>query len=78
MGVGVINQICSMMIDHCVSGLGLHRVVLEAAVDNTASCKVAESLGIRLEGVIKDRELLYGSYVDANLYSITGPEWVQK
>lgn len=78
MGGGVITQSCSRMIDHCFSDLGLHRFVLEAAVDNTASCKVAERLGMRLEGVIKDRELLYGSYLDANLYSITGTEWAQK
>ena len=28
-----------------------------------------------LLGVLKDRELLYGEYVDAALYAITAPEW---
>jgi len=64
--------------DHCFDDLEFHRFVLEAATDNTASRAVAERLGMRLEGITKDREWLYDHYVDAALYAITAPEWRQR
>jgi len=36
---------------------------------------VAERLGMRLEGITKDREWLYDHYVDSALYAIIAPEW---
>ena len=52
--------------------------MLEAAVDNIPSCEIAERIGMRLEGITKDREWLYDHYVDAKLFAITKPEWDQK
>jgi ribosomal-protein-serine acetyltransferase len=63
------------MIENLISINGIHRFVIEVAINNNSSRKVAERLGMRLEGVIKDRELLYGKYVDAAMYAITAPEW---
>ena len=45
------------------------------SVENIASCRVAEKLGLRLEGVTKDREWLYDRFLDANLYAVTKPDW---
>ena len=75
-GKGIATRCCSRLIDHCFNDLNLHRFVLEAAIENIASCRVAEKLGMRLEGVIKDREWLYDRFLDANLYAVTKPEWV--
>jgi ribosomal-protein-serine acetyltransferase len=61
--------------EHCFDDIGLHRFVLEAATDNFASRAIAERLGMRLEGITKDREWLYDHYVDSTLYAITAPEW---
>ena len=60
-------------------------------VNSSAFCKRADkdtvphldlslrgSLGMRLEGITKDREWLYDHYVDAKLFAITKPEWDQK
>ena len=74
-GKGIATRCCSRLIDHCFNDLNLHRFVLEASVENIASCRVAEKLGLRLEGVIKDREWLYDRFMDANLYAVTKPEW---
>ena len=63
------------MIEDLIFNNKIHRFVIEVAINNYSSRKVAESLGMRLEGIIKDRELLYGEYVDAALYAITAPEW---
>ncbi len=74
-GKGIVNRCCKSLINDLISNNQIHRFVIEAAVENYASRKVAEKLGMRLEGIIKDRELLYGTYVDAALYAITAPEW---
>ena len=74
-GKGIATRCCSRLIDHCFNDLNLHRFVLEATVENIASCRVAEKLGMRLEGVTKDREWLYDRFLDANLYAVTKTEW---
>ena len=74
-GNGFVTKSCIRLIEHCFDDLGLHRFVLEAATDNFSSRAIAEKLGMRLEGITKDREWLYDHYVDAALYAITTPEW---
>ncbi len=74
-GHGIITKACSRLIDHCFNDLMLHRSVIEAAVENYPSRAVAERLGMRLEGVSKDREWLYDHFTDSTLYAITAPEW---
>jgi RimJ/RimL family protein N-acetyltransferase len=44
--------------DREAGGLGLHRISLDHALVNTASCRVAEKAGFKFEGVMR------GSFVD--------------
>lgn len=74
-GQGIITRCCTRLIEHCFDDIGLHRFVLEAALENYGSRSVADRLGMRLEGITKDREWLYDHYVDSALYAITAPEW---
>ncbi len=74
-GKGIVTKACSRLIEHCFSDLGLHRSVIEAAVHNNSSRAVAERLGMRLEGISKDREWLYDHFTDSAMYAITSPEW---
>tara|TARA_Y100000590_G_scaffold97366_2_gene110723 strand:+ start:335 stop:916 length:582 start_codon:yes stop_codon:yes gene_type:complete len=74
-GNGYATKSCVRLMEHCFDDLKLHRFVLEAATDNFPSRAIAENLGMRLEGITKDREWLYDHYVDATLYAITAPEW---
>ena len=77
-GNGYVTKSCIRLMEHCFDDLNLLRFVLEAAIDNIPSCEIAERIGMRLEGVTKDREWLYDHYVDAKLYAITKPEWDKK
>jgi len=77
-GNGYVTKSCIRLMEHCFDDLSLHRFVLEAAVDNIPSCEIAERIGMRLEGITKDKEWLYDHYVDAKLFAITKPEWDQK
>ena len=74
-GQGIVTRCCGRLMDHCFDDLGIHRFVLEAATETFASRAIAERLGMRLEGITKDREWLYDHYVDSTLYAITAPEW---
>ena len=74
-GQGIITKSCSRIIDHCFYDLRLHRSVIEVAVENHPSRSVAERLGMRLEGISKDREWLYDHFVDSVMYAITSSEW---
>jgi len=74
-GQGIMTKACSRLMDHCFDDLKLHRSVIEAAVENFPSRAVAERLGMRVEGISKDREWLYDHFVDGSLYAITAPEW---
>jgi len=74
-GQGIITKSCSRLMNHCFDDLQLHRSVIEAAVENYPSRAVAERLGMRIEGISKDREWLYDHFTDSSLYAITAPEW---
>jgi len=74
-GKGIVTSCCRSLINHLIRNNKLHRFVIEAAVDNYASRKVAEKLGMRLEGINKDRAIVNGKYVDHVMYAITAPEW---
>ena len=74
-GQGIITNSCSRLMDHCFDDLKLHRSVIEAAVENYPSRAVAERLGMRIEGISKDREWLYDHFTDSSLYAITAPAW---
>ena len=74
-GRGIITKSCRRVIEHCFVDLKLHRSVIEVAVDNHPSRAVAERLGLRLEGISKDREWLYNSFTDSVMFAITAPEW---
>jgi ribosomal-protein-serine acetyltransferase len=51
--------------------LGLVRILITAAVENTASRRVAERIGARFEGVLHHGLMIHGEGRDAALYSMT-------
>ena len=74
-GRGIVTKSCRRVIEHCFDDLKLHRSVIEVAVGNHSSRAVAERLGMRLEGISKDREWLYDRFTDSVMFAITAPEW---
>ena len=67
-GRGVARGALSLVVGHGFRH-GCHRVELLAAVDNTASRRVAERCGFHFEGIARDREYLHGRYRDLAVYS---------
>ncbi|KMN35454.1 hypothetical protein VI26_11345 [Chromobacterium sp. LK1] len=74
-GQGVMQAALMQMLTEAFGPLGLHRVAIDAAADNHRSCAVAERLGFRYEGVLREYLLLQGRYCDARQYSLLAHEW---
>jgi ribosomal-protein-serine acetyltransferase len=53
-GQGLMSEAAEAVIQFGFSQLGLHRIELEAGVDNLASIKVAEKLGFQREGLARE------------------------
>lgn len=53
----------------------LNLIELRAAAENTKSRAIAERVGMRLDGVLRQREWLYDHYVDLASYTLLADEW---
>ena len=72
---GIVTRACAGLIELSFESLDLHRVELRCATGNVKSCRVAERLGFRHEGVVREAEWLYDHFVDHNVYGILDREW---
>jgi ribosomal-protein-serine acetyltransferase len=62
-------------VDHAFQVWRLNRVSIEAAVDNARSRAVAERLGFRQEGVLREVERVGERAVDHVVYAVLAAEW---
>jgi ribosomal-protein-alanine N-acetyltransferase len=69
-GRGIVPTALAMVIDHCFTGAGLHRIEVDVRPENTASLRVVTKLGLREEGL--RRGLLYvdGAYRDHLAFAV--------
>ena len=74
-GRGIIARACRRFFDFAFEELGLHRVELCAADTNTRSRSVAERLGMRQEGVLRDGVRTPDGFRDLVIYGILEEEW---
>ncbi len=74
-GNGLVTRSCRAMLEHAFDELGLHRVELDAAPDNLKSRAIAERLGFRQEGTLREVGWRYDYYGDLVVYSMLAREW---
>lgn len=77
-GSGLMTATVRALLDHAFGVWGLHRVVIEAVVDNSRSRAIPERLGFTEEGVLREAKFLRGRYEDAALYAMLASEWPPK
>jgi ribosomal-protein-serine acetyltransferase len=75
-GRGITTRASAGIIDVSFTALDLNRVELRCATGNVRSCRIAERLGFRHEGVLREAEWLYDHFVDHNVYGLLKREWV--
>jgi ribosomal-protein-serine acetyltransferase len=68
-GRGTMTEAVRALVDHAFGAWGLHRVVIEAAVDNARSRAIPERLGFREEGVRRGAERHGDRYRDIVVYA---------
>jgi RimJ/RimL family protein N-acetyltransferase len=74
-GRGYGTESARAMLDFGFDELGLHRIEATIEPDNLGSVRVAEKLGMRLEGHMKERFHTPAGWRDSLLYATTEDEW---
>jgi RimJ/RimL family protein N-acetyltransferase len=66
---GVATMAVDVVSRYLFGGLGLHRVQLMHAVENVASCGVADKAGFTYEGTLRETAQLDGVWVDEHMHA---------
>ncbi|KLV03834.1 50S ribosomal protein L7/L12 [Photobacterium aquae] len=70
MGRGIVTRCCRHLIDYAFDQLNMEKVQIAAAKENSASRAVCERLGMTLEGVITNEELVGDRILDHAIYGL--------
>ena len=73
-GRGLTGEALRVLTGWALAQPGVHRVELVAEPANTGSCRVAESAGLRAEGVLRQRYLHRGVPGDVVLHALLGTD----
>ena len=63
------------LLAHCFGALETHRVEAEIEPDNGRSIRLAERLGFRREGLLRERMSVAGEPRSVWMYALLRPEW---
>jgi ribosomal-protein-serine acetyltransferase len=69
-GKGIVTRIVNHLINKAFTELGMKKVQLSAAVDNQPSRRVAERVGMTLEGILTNQEKVGDRVLDHAIYGI--------
>jgi RimJ/RimL family protein N-acetyltransferase len=69
-GRGAATASCRTLSRWALAQEPIHRVVLVAAAENTASCRVAEKAGFVFEGLARSGGILHSGRTDLRIYSL--------
>ncbi|HWD06116.1 MAG TPA: GNAT family protein [Amycolatopsis sp.] len=74
-GRGLVTRGVRVLITWAIEEQGIHRVEWRVAPQNAASIAVARRLGMRRDGVLRERYLHRGIRYDAEVWSLLAHEW---
>lgn len=74
---GLMTEAAGAVIDYLFREVGFHRIVIEHAVDNPGSGRVAQKCGLQPEGIkreyFKNQD---GKFLDIAVYAVLQQEWL--
>lgn len=73
-GRGVMPRAVALVIDHCFTSAGLHRIEVAIRPENSNSLRVVEKLGLREIGYAPKFLHIDGAWRDHRLYAVTREE----
>lgn len=75
-GRGYATEAVRALLDHCFSDLAVHRVVASCFLDNVASWRLMERVGMRREShAVRDSLHRSGAWLDSVTYALLADEW---
>jgi ribosomal-protein-alanine N-acetyltransferase len=77
-GNGYATEAACAIVAMGFNELKLHRIAAWCIAENTASARVLEKIGMRLEGRLREQEWMKGRWWDALLYGILEEEWTAR
>lgn len=77
-GKGLVTESTRALVNYAFRERNLNRIVIYCATENTRSRNVPERLGFKLEGILRQADVLHGDFVDLAVYSILAEEWAAK
>jgi len=77
-GKGIMARAVQALVEQGFREYELNRIEIACATGNTKSRVIPERLGFELEGVFREREYLYGRFVDQAIYSMLAFEFQAK
>jgi RimJ/RimL family protein N-acetyltransferase len=77
-GRGYATEAAGAALRYAFEQLDLNRVIAEVVVPNPASERVAEKLGMRLEGTRRQHTFRSGRFHDTHIYGILRTEWAER
>jgi ribosomal-protein-serine acetyltransferase len=75
-GNGLVTRACRKLVDMAFNSMALNRIQIRVGVNNIKSKAIPGRLGFKFEGIERAGELLNGTYIDLEVYSILKNEWV--
>ncbi len=74
-GQGICTEVVARVLRFGFEDLALHRIVVRIGVGNTGSERIAQKLGFRLEGTLRDEVLVGDTWIDHTIWGLLEPEW---
>lgn len=77
-GNGIMTACCRELVRRAFELYGMNRVEIPAAEHNLKSRAIPERLGFTFEGILRERQILYGHYVNHAMYSLLKREFINE
>ncbi|HEY0701004.1 MAG TPA: GNAT family protein [Micromonospora sp.] len=75
-GQGLVTRAVRRIVDWAVRERGIHRIEWRTNAGNVRSIRVAQRLGMRRDGVLREvHPDAHGGRVDIEIWSVLAPEW---
>jgi len=74
-GQGLVSEAARAVVEFGFARLDAHRIYARIDPENRGSIRVAERLGMRLEGTFRQDEWIQGEWRDTRVYALLADEW---